>query len=69
MTRIVGNRDRNEFEPDPVLAHRRGLALDAMLAGARPPRPRGVVRGTHALLNRLDDQQSLAAARQLNGPA
>ncbi len=66
MTRIVGNRDRDEFEPDPVLAHRRGLVLDAMLAGARPPRPKGVTRGTHAALNKLDDEAAVAQARRLN---
>lgn len=69
MTRIVGNRDRNEFEPDPVLAHRRGLVLDAMLAGARLKRPKGVTRGTHEALNKLDDEASLAQARRLNRPS
>lgn len=66
MTRIVGNRDRTEFEPDPVEALRRGKVLDAMLRGAIPPHPRGVYRLTHRAMNEMDDRRMLQAARRIN---
>jgi hypothetical protein len=40
--------------------------VDRMLAGALPPRKRGVVRATHAGLNELDDLRQRDAARRLN---
>lgn len=66
MTRIVGNRDRSEFVLDPSAALRQGRAIDAMLAVARPPVERGVLRATHRVLNELDDLRQSAAARRLN---
>lgn len=68
MTRTVGHQDRTEFIRDPAEALRRGEVLDRMLMLALPPRPRGVVRGTHAKLNALDDQRRLEIARRLNTP-
>lgn len=66
MTRVVGHRDRDEFELDPALAHRRGRLLDAMLSSARQPIARGVYRGTHEAFNRMDDERCIAVARRLN---
>lgn len=66
MTRTVGTRDRSEWTLDPVEALRRGRVLDAMLAGARVQRPRGVTRATHEAMNRIDDALQLQAARRLN---
>ena len=69
MTRVVGNQDRNEFERDPLEAHRRGRRLDAMLRAPVSRTERGVIRATHRVLNELDDQRALEAARRLNRPA
>ena len=66
MTRTVGPRDRSEWILDPAEALRRGRVLDAMLAGARLPRPRGVMRVTHQAMNQADDALALQAARRLN---
>lgn len=64
--KIVGTRDRPEFVLDPAEARRRGRELDRMLAAAAPPRPRGVLRASHAEMNRLDDLRALEIARRLN---
>jgi hypothetical protein len=66
MTRIVGNRNRSEFILDPVEALRQGAMVDAMLASARLPRPRGITRASHSAMNALDDQRQLEVARRLN---
>ena len=66
MTRIIGAQDRCEFILDPVEAWHRGRLLDRMLAHAHPPGPRGVLRATHAVLNRLDELRRLEVARRLN---
>ncbi len=66
MTRIAGRQDRSEFILDPVEAWRRGRILDRMLAQAAAPHPRGVFRGTHAELDRLDAERRLETARLLN---
>ena len=66
MTRTVGHRDRSEFVLDPVEALRVGRAVDAMLAAARPPVRRGVLRATHRKFNEMDDVRQLEAARRLN---
>jgi hypothetical protein len=66
MTRIVGNRNRSEFILDPVQALRQGAMVDAMLASARLPRPRGITRASHRAMNALDDQRQLEVARRLN---
>ena len=66
MTRIVGKQERTEFILDPAEALRRGRVLDRMLADAIPRRPRGILRATHAQLNRIDEQRQLDAARRLN---
>ena len=68
MTRIVGTQDRSEFILDPVVAWHRGRALDRMLAGVRPQRPRGVFRAAHHVFNLIDDSRDLEQARRLNGP-
>ena len=68
MTRVVGHQDRSEIVTDPAEAWRRGRQLDAMLAAALPPRPRGVMRARHAVFNQMDDERMLMAARRLNGP-
>ena len=66
MTRIVGTRERSEIILDPVEAWHRGRILDRMLAQASPPHPRGVFRGTHAELEKLDAERRLETARRLN---
>jgi hypothetical protein len=65
MTRIVGSQPRDEFILDPDEALRRGRRLDAMLANMLPPRPSGVVRAPHEVLNRLDDQRLIEIARRV----
>ena len=67
MTRIVGTRNRSEFILDPEEAWRSGRVLDWMLAGARLPVPRGVMRAPHRVFNALDDRRQLDQARLLNG--
>jgi hypothetical protein len=69
MTRTVGHQDRTEFIFDPAEAWRRGRVLDRMLSQALPLRPRGVLRGTHAMFNALDDEWRLEIARRLNQPS
>ena len=64
--RIVGKQDRTEIELDPSEAHRRGRVLDRMLHATAPPRPRGVMRGSHERFNRLDDERQVLIARKLN---
>ena len=64
--RTVGTQNRSEIELDPVCAYRRGRALDRMLRGAAPPRPRGVTRGTHEYFNRVDAERQVQIARRLN---
>jgi hypothetical protein len=66
MARQVGNQPRDEHIADPAEALRRGRRLDAMLAAAMPARPRGVMRATHAEMNRMDDERQRAMARRLN---
>lgn len=66
MTRIAGTQERSEIILDPVEAWQRGRVLDRMLAQAVPPHPRGVFRGTHAELDRLDAERRLETARRLN---
>ena len=64
--RLVGIKDRTEVELDPAKAHKRGLALDAMLRAAAPKSVRGVTRGTHAHFNRVDTARQTLVARALN---
>lgn len=64
--RIVGTQDRTEVELDPAKAYRRARFLDRMLRSATPPRPRGVMRGSHEYFNRLDDERQVLIARKLN---
>lgn len=66
MVRTVGKQDRTEFVLDPAQALRRGRVLDRMLSSAVVPVRRGVVRAPHRVLNELDDQRRLQAARRLN---
>ena len=68
MTRVVGTQERGEFILDPVEAWHRGRALDKMLAGARLPTSRGVLRAAHRVFNEIDDRRQLDQARLLNGP-
>ena len=68
MTRIVGTQNRTEFILDPVEAWHRGRALDQMLAAARVPVERGVMRAPHHVFNAIDDARQLAQARRLNSP-
>jgi hypothetical protein len=65
--RVVGpNRCRSEVELDPVLAYRRGRALDAMLRSALPPIERGLTRGSAADFRAADEARARAIARRLN---
>ncbi len=66
MTRLVGQQNRSEFILDPIEAWHRGRILDRMLAGSLPPYPRGVIRGTHADFDRIDEARRIQAARRLN---
>ncbi|OGA01687.1 MAG: hypothetical protein A3I00_05670 [Betaproteobacteria bacterium RIFCSPLOWO2_02_FULL_64_12] len=66
MDRVVGSMQRTEFVLDPAEAWRRGRELDRLLSAARSSRPRGVVRATHAELNRLDELRALEIARRIN---
>lgn len=66
MTRLVGTRDRSDYEPDPQRAFHRGAQLDRQLASTRMPWPHGVIRATHQVLNELDDRRALETARRLN---
>lgn len=68
MVRIVGTMDRTEFVLDTAEAWRRGRILDRMLSAAAPPYPRGLIRATHAELNRIDDARAADIARRLNSP-
>jgi hypothetical protein len=64
--RLAGKKNRSEFELDPVKALQRGRVLDAMLSAVNPPVKRGVTRGSHDALNRLDAERQSQAARKLN---
>ncbi len=64
--RIVGKKNRDEIELDPVQAFRRGQVLDAMLRSALPPIKRGVYRGTHAEFNRIDAERMVGIACRVN---
>ncbi len=65
--RIVGpNRGNCEVELDPVLAYRRGRALDGMLRKALPPVDRGLRRGTAAEFQALDEARARLIARRIN---
>jgi hypothetical protein len=64
--RVVGDKDRSEIELDPVQAYKRGRKLDAMLRNANPPRPRGVIRATHAEMMRMDWERQVALAKRVN---
>lgn len=66
MGRTVGTMNRTEFVLDPAEAWRRGRALDRLLSAAAPRLDRGVLRATHAELNRLDERRALDVARRLN---
>ena len=67
MTRIVGQRNRSEFNLHPAEALRQGRIVDAMLAASQPRRMQGILRGTHRELNALDDLRQVETARLLNG--
>lgn len=64
--KTVGARHREEFERDPAKAWKRGLALDAMLNAAMPPRRRGVWRLTHAQMNASDLARQREQAARVN---
>ena len=64
--KIIGSLPRDEVVADPAEALRRGRVLDQMLNSARPPRPRGVTRGSHAMFQAMDEQRMIAIARALN---
>ena len=58
--------NRTEFVLEPAEAWRRGRALGRLLSAAAPPYNRGVLRATHAELNRLDERRAVEVARRLN---
>jgi hypothetical protein len=65
--RVIGpNRGHCEVELDPVLAYRRGRALDAMLRSALPPIDRGLRRATAAEFHALDEARARLIARRIN---
>jgi len=54
MARVVGTQNRSPYILDPVEALRAGERVDALLASAAIPRPRGVMRATHRRFNEID---------------
>ena len=67
MKTIGPRSDFSEIECDPQKAFWRARALDAMLASARPAYKRGILRGTFAEFERLDQMRAIEIARSLNG--
>lgn len=66
--KTVGSQNRTEFERNPTMAWRRGVALDAMLRAALPARAHGVWRLTHKQMNRLDLARQVVQAGKVNLP-
>jgi hypothetical protein len=64
--RIVGDKNRDEFELDPIEAIRRGETLHKQMIILLPPHPRGVWRGTHVFFNGLDDERAAAMAQRVS---
>jgi hypothetical protein len=64
--RIVGDKNRNEIELDPVKAWERGNELDALLRSTLAPYPRGVWRLTHAQMNQMDLERQVAQFARVN---
>jgi hypothetical protein len=65
--RLIGpNCGHGEVELDPVLAYRRGRALDAMLRSAVLPIERGVRRATAAEFQALDEARARLIAQRIN---
>lgn len=64
--KIVGKRNRSEFELDPQVAWQRGKVLDAMLSDALVPHTRGVWRLTHRQMNKMDFERQLIQAATVN---
>jgi hypothetical protein len=71
--RVVGRLNRSSFVLDPAEAFRRARELDAQLATARPPYPRGLFRGTPSALAAEDERRMRSAAahveRGATGPS
>ncbi len=67
--KTVGSQTRTEFERNPTRAWQRGVALDAMLRAALPPRPHGVWRLTHRQMNTLDLARQVEQAGKVNLPS
>lgn len=66
MTRVVGNCNRSEFILDPLRALQRGQIVDRMLQLASVPATRGITRAPHRVMNQLDDDRQVEAARRVN---
>ena len=64
--RIIGNRYDCEFESDPNRAWKRAKVLDAMLATALVPHPKGIWRLTHSQMNAMDFKRQLLQAGTVN---
>ena len=66
LMKIVGTKNRDEFELDPAKAWDRGINLDALLRGTYVPHPRGVWRLKHAKMNEMDLERQVAQFRRVN---
>jgi Zn-finger nucleic acid-binding protein len=64
--KIVGTKDRTEFELNPQKAWLRGMELDKLLRSSSLPHPRGVWRMTHQKMNEMDFERQLLQASKLN---
>jgi hypothetical protein len=64
--KIVGKKNRDEFELDPEKAWKRGMALDNLLRSTTAPYPRGVWRLTHAQMNQMDLERQTAQFNRIN---
>ena len=64
--KIVGAKNRDEFELDPQKAYLRGRELDAMYKSTLPPYPRGVWRLTHEKMNEMDLARQVEQFKRIN---
>ncbi len=64
--KVVGSKNRDEIELDPLKAWRRGAELDKLLLSTSVPHPRGVWRQSHKAMNDMDFARQVAIAARLN---
>ncbi len=64
--KIVGTKNRDEIELNPLKAWQRGAELDNLLRIASDPHPRGVWRLTHDQMNAMDFARQVAQSAKIN---